>query len=406
MSKPTKPRLRFFEAASGQRHITDKDRYLYRTEPPAYRANVIGTGTIGLEHMRVASLIGSIAIHGIFDTQRHSMTIAAEEYRRYSDDALECYDSLEDACMDPAVDALFICTPNYSHIDVLRTAIKSGKAIFLEKPMATTLADAIEIHDLAEDYDNFIQVGLQYRYKAPYVEARHEALQRETIGTVRSIAMREFRPPFLDKVSQWNKFAHYSGGTLVEKCCHYFDLINLFAGAAPVRVYASAQQAVNYKDFDYAGDGSDIDDLASVIIDYANGVQATFSLCMFCPNFEEDLTLCGDLGRIVATESFDFQRSATARSAITVELGEHGATRHTDLSYTDTVETSGHHGATWFEHQAFVERLRGNPNTAATPREGLWSVIVASAAQASVGSGTAIDIQQFLRDNDIARMGA
>ena len=127
---------------------------------------------------------------------------------------------------------------------------------------------------------------------------------------------------------------------------------------------------------------------------------------MFCPNFEEDLTLCGDLGRIVATESFDFQRSATARSAITVELGEHGATRHTDLSYTNTVETSGHHGATWFEHQAFVERLRGNPNTAATPREGLWSVIVASAAQASVASGTAIDIQQLLRDNDIARMGA
>ncbi|MEL6868351.1 MAG: Gfo/Idh/MocA family oxidoreductase [Pseudomonadota bacterium] len=404
MADTHKPRLRFFESASGQRHVTDHDRYLYRHDKPEFRANVIGTGTIGQEHIRVATLLGRIAIHGIFDTQPHSMDVACDEYARISDQPLHRYESLEAACNDTAVDALFICTPNFSHIDVLRVAVRSGKAIFLEKPMATTLADALEIFDIASGYDNFVQVGLQYRYKAPYVEACHEALHRGTLGNIRSIAMREFRPPFLDKVNQWNKFNRFSGGTLIEKCCHYFDLINLFAGALPTRVYASSQQAVNYKDFEYGGEASDIDDLASVIIDYDNGIQGTFSLSMFCPTFQEDLTICGDHGRLIATETFDFERSTKAQSAVAIELGEHGASRHTELSYTDTVETSGHHGATWFEHKAFADQLAGRNSTAATPLAGLWSVIVASAAQESAARHEAVDVAAYLRTNGLSRL--
>ncbi len=76
--------------------------------------------------------------------------------------------------------------------------------------------------------------GKQHLYL--YVEAIHEALQRRTIGDIKTISIMEHRFPFLDKVKQWNKFSKYSGGTLVEKCCHYFDLMNLFAGARPVSV--------------------------------------------------------------------------------------------------------------------------------------------------------------------------
>lgn len=61
----------------------------------------------------------------------------------------------------------------------------------------------------------------------------------------------------LDKVGQWNKYARFSGGTLVEKCCHYYDLLNLFAAATPERVYA-------------------------------NGVRASFTLNMLAPHFYEE----------------------------------------------------------------------------------------------------------------------
>ena len=406
MTSRAKPRLRYFEEASGQRHIVGDDRYLYRREKPRYRINVIGTGTIGQEHMRVANMLGSAAVNGIYDRNAHSMAIAAEEFARLSDAPLTCHDSLEAACNDAAADALLICTPNYTHIDVFAAAASTGKPILLEKPMATTVADALRIAEVAADYPSFIQVGLQYRYKAPYVEARHEALERRALGEIKAISMCEYRPPFLDKVEQWNKFAELSGGTLVEKCCHYFDLINLFAGSEPARVYASSGRAVNFVDFERRGRRADIDDHAFVVIDYRNGTRAGFTLNMFSPHFYEELVISGELGRIVAVERFDFLQDDVARSSLAVELGEHGASRQVDVGYAKHVEQSGHHGSTFFEHVAFIDRLDGKPNDSATPLEGLWSIVVAAAAQASADSGQPVDIDAFAGEHGVSAMMA
>lgn len=399
------PRLRYFEESTSQRHICETDRYIYRRNDEArYRYAVLGTGTIGQEHMRVAHLLGSATIHGIYDQSAHSMAIAAEEYAKYADNDLEHYDSVDAACADPAVDAIFICTPNYTHIDVIETVAKSGKPILLEKPMATTVADARRILEIAQSYPSFIQVGLQYRYKAPYIEARHEALERNILGDIKTINMSEYRPPFLDKVDQWNKFAEYTGGTLIEKCCHYFDLINLFANARPVHVYASSGQAVNFRDFERDGRTSDIDDHAFVIVDFENGVRGNFTLNMFAPHFYEELVLCGDRGRLVASERFDFLTNDVAHSKIDVELGEDGSSRSTNVGFARPIEQSGHHGATFYEHVEFVKQLDGKEATAATPLEGLWSIIVAAAAQESADSGQRISISNFVQENRLDRV--
>ena len=107
------------------------------------------------------------------------------------------------------------------------------------------------------------------------------------------MSVSEYRPPFLDKVDQWNKFARLSGGTLVEKCCHYFDLINLLPRPG-LCVYASGGRAVNFFDFERNGVKSDIDDHAFVAGDYANGVRASFTLNMFVrtsPSLSSSATL-------------------------------------------------------------------------------------------------------------------
>ena len=397
-----KPRLRFFEDAAGQQHITEADQYLYRRPTPSHNLVVIGTGTIGQEHMRVATLLGRAQIHGIYDTQQHSMDIAETNFTGYSHKPLVRYPDLESACNDPAVDALFICTPNYTHFEILQTAIKSGKAIFLEKPMATDLQDAAATEAMARDYSSFIQIGLQYRYKAQYVEAFHEALDRASLGEIKTISLSEYRPPFLDKVEQWNKFNITSGGTLVEKCCHYFDLINLLAQSQPVKVYASGGQAVNFIDLQRHGKKSDIDDHAFVVIDYANGTRANFTLNMFCHEFSEELVVSGDRGRLTAKEVFNFHQQQGSVATLAIEAGELGPSKTLDVTYPALIEQSGHHGATYFEHIAFVDQLENKSVSAATPLQGLWSMIVASAAQASMASGEAVDINEFMRANGLA----
>ncbi|MEX0963970.1 MAG: Gfo/Idh/MocA family oxidoreductase [Pseudohongiellaceae bacterium] len=404
MTESKKPRLRSFETASNQQHIPDVDKYLYRRPPANHKLIIIGTGTIGQEHMRVAATLGRARVHGIFDTSVQSLDSAEENYSAFSEHSPIRYADMESACLDPAADAIFICTPNYTHFDILQVAIKSGKPIFLEKPMATSLKDAAEVVEQARNYSSFIQIGLQYRYKAQYVEAFHEALSRKTLGPIKTISMSEYRPPFLDKVGQWNKFNEYSGGTLVEKCCHYFDLINLLAESRPQRVYASGGQAVNFLDFEKDDKKSDIDDHCFVTIDYENGIRASFTLNMFSPDFYEEMLISGEEGRLLACEKVHMQQQTAPDASVTVYLGEQGASRSVKISYPAAIEQTGHHGATYYEHAAFLDRIEGRPTDSATPEQGLWAMIVASAAQQSMASGMPIEIEGFMAQYDLAKV--
>jgi myo-inositol 2-dehydrogenase / D-chiro-inositol 1-dehydrogenase len=383
-------------------YLPDHDRYLAAKEQPRYKFNVIGTGIIGQEHINITYLEGRACIHGVYDPNPRSVAVAQGLQARWGGQELVIYESLAEACNDPAVDGLIISTPNYTHLDVVRVAAESGKHILLEKPLATNVQDAYTITQIAESYNAVFQIGLQYRYKSISVESIYETMERQSIGNVRLISMQEHRIPFLDKVNQWNKFAKYSGDTLVEKCCHYFDLMNLFAQARPVRVFGSGGQAVNFTEFEYAGERSDALDNAFVVIDYANGVRANFSLCMFAPMFYEELVVCGDRGRLRAWEQTDFLPGGDLQSNVEVMLGESEASRRLQPAYPKWIQDSGHNGATYYEHVYFVDNIEGKLTTTASAREGLWSVIVASAAQESIKQGCAIDIDAYLGEMNIS----
>jgi myo-inositol 2-dehydrogenase/D-chiro-inositol 1-dehydrogenase len=65
------------------------------------------------------------------------------------------------------------------------------------------------------------------------------------------------------------------------------------------------------------------------------------------------------------------------------------------------IEASGHHGSTFYEHAAFIDELEGKDVKSATAQQGLWAIVVASAAQASMRTGEAIDINAFLTEHDL-----
>jgi predicted dehydrogenase len=245
---------------------------------------------------------------------------------------------------------------------------------------------------------------LQYRYKPIYVEAIHEAKERRSLGEIKTITILEHREPFLDKVGQWNKFSKYSGGTLVEKCCHYFDLFNLFAGSRPVSVYASGSQAVNFLDFEYGGLRSDILDNAFVIVEYENGVRANFNLCMFSPMVYEEIVICGDEGRLKASEGVNGQAYSKWENYLEVICLPDRTSRTMTPSYPALIEESGHSGATYYEHLRFIEAMDGKPSTAASAEEGFWSVVVGVAAEESVRRGEKVGVRALLEENGLGHL--
>ncbi|MCP4167401.1 MAG: Gfo/Idh/MocA family oxidoreductase [Chloroflexi bacterium] len=395
-------RSRLLARESRFNYIPKEDRHFLALVEPKYRFNVIGTGINGTEHIRVTLMEGRATIHGIFDPNPGSIEMAQTAFKESEPEKeLVVYASLEAACNDPAVDGLIIATPNYTHLDVLRVAARSGKHILLEKPMATTIQDAYAIMQIAKSYPAVLQIGLQYRYKSMYHEAIQEALFRQTVGEINMVSIVEHRIPFLDKVSQWNKFSQYSGGTLVEKCCHYFDLLNMFAQARAEKVYATGSQAVNFIAFEHDGRRSDILDSALVIVDYANSVRASFNLCMFAPGFYEEIAICGDEGRIKAYEEETLLPTFRPTTYMEIMRGEDKPSRIIQPCYPKPIEESGHGGATFFEHVHFIDNIEGNPTRTATVDEGFWSVVVAAAAQESIKTGLPVMVADYLEQNGI-----
>jgi myo-inositol 2-dehydrogenase/D-chiro-inositol 1-dehydrogenase len=378
--------------------LTPENPYLASQRKP--RLLIVGAGMMGREHLRVSQLLGWADVQGIVDHDGGSLEWACADWRSLTDAPLTIYRDLIEASLDEAVDAIVIATPNHTHRDVLHAVAASHKPVLLEKPMATTLADAMDIVSLAREYSAVIQLGMQYRFKAQYVEAL-QAVAKSTLGQVKTVAMSEYRPPCLDTVDQWNKFTCNSGGTLVEKCCHYFDLINVVAQSRPRRVYASGGRAVNFLDFEWRGERSDIDDHAMAIIDYDNGVRASFTLNMFCQELFEELVVVGERGRLVASEHASFQPDTASKAELLVEVPDHPAYRGVPVGYPDWIEASGHYGATFFEHIAFNLQLAGQAVDAATPEQALWSLIVASAAQHSIQIGREVDVGAFCDESGI-----
>jgi len=400
MAKGKELKSRAFSLNPRFNYLPAEDRYLFATETPRYKFNVIGTGINGCEHIRVTLLEGRATIHGVYDPNPGSIALAQASFQHFRPgQMLKVYETLEAACNDPEADALIIATPNYNHLEILKIAVKSGKNIFLEKPMATTIKDAYEIMQIAESYPALLQIGLQYRYKSMYVESIHEALKRRSVGEIKMVNITEHRVPFLDKVKQWNKFSKYSGGTLVEKCCHYFDLLNLFSQSRPVSVYATGSQAVNFIEFEYNGEKSDIVDNAIVSVVYENGVRANFNLCMFAPMFYEEISICGDEGYLKAYEREDFLSVPRPKTHLEILGGEQKPARVTSPCYPPYIEESGHNGATFFEHINLIDNLDGKETDTATVAEGFWSVVVGAAAEESVKTGQVVWIDEILEKN-------
>lgn len=396
-------RTNFFKGEHVTQYLHPSDQYLYAPEQPKYKLNVIGFGMMGLEHALVTMLEGRAEIYGVYDKEAASVSANKQIFERKNNNHnLVVYDDLESACNDPAVDGLVICSPNFTHLSVVQEAIKSGKHILLEKPMATTVDDALAIAQLARDYQGVFQIGLQYRFKAIYTEAIHEVLERRSVGDLKTINIVEHRVPFLDKVQQWNKFSKYSGGTLVEKCCHYFDLMNLFARAKPKQVFASGSMAVNFKEFSYGGESSDILDNAFVTVVYENNIRASFNLCMFSPMFYEEIVLCGDEGRLKAWENRDFLPDVRPETHLEVLSGDHRPTKIGTPCYPAVIQHSGHSGATYYEHKYFIDNIDGKQTTTASIDDGLWSIVVAAAADESIRTGQVVDVARFLAGRTVS----
>ncbi len=358
------------------------------------RFGIIGSGMMGREHIHNLQAIEGARVVAVAEPDG----VSVDRTRRTVGDDLLVFDDTASMVEGCDLDAVVVASPNHTHIDVLEPCWGTGLHLMIEKPLCTTTADCLTVESKAAAHDGIVWMGLEYRYM-PAITQFLERVHAGEAGRLRMVAIREHRFPFLDKIGHWNRFSRNTGGTLVEKTCHFFDLMNLILRERPVRVTASGAQDVNHLDESYGGERPDILDNAFVIVDYSSGARAMLDLCMFAEGsrWEQEISATGDLGKLEAFVP-NFMEVARGREMEMV-VGSRGPdwpVEVHEIGPDPRVRYSGgHHGASYLELLEFCEAIRSGGEPKVTLSEGTWSVAMGEAAHRSIDEGRPVALAEL-----------
>ena len=162
---------------------------------------------------------------GVFSRDQHN---ARQIVRDYGSRIFPSYDAL---LADPEIDAVLLPTPHFLHREQAEQAFFAGKHVFVEKPIATSIADAEAMRDAARAAGRVLAVGHQGRRTGAARKARALITAGEIGRVVHLVAVQGFPLAFGWAQGHWRRDpARLPGGPLDELGVHYFDLMRYLAG--------------------------------------------------------------------------------------------------------------------------------------------------------------------------------
>jgi myo-inositol 2-dehydrogenase / D-chiro-inositol 1-dehydrogenase len=362
------------------------------------RYGIIGCGSMGREHIENLRALPGTEVTAVADPFAGSREQAAA----LLDGKVALFDDHNELLKSGLVDAIVVASPNFTHVQVMRDAIATDLPILCEKPLVTRMADGVELIERAKGRKAMVWVAHEYRYMPPVAEMLKIA-DAGGIGTIHQVAIREHREPFYPKVGDWNRFNANTGGTLVEKCSHYFNLMDLIVKEKPSRVFASGGQRVNHLDEKVGGKTPDILDSAFVIVEYPGGARASLDLCMFAENSidNEHVSIVGSEGKLESLLPLGIlrygrredwgRREAWGQPSGTGKGVAVRQVRDTNLKYLGQ-----HFGSSYVEHQRFAEAVRKGLPPDIPLEEGLRAVATGLAAHKSIDEGRVVAMSEVL----------
>lgn len=354
---------------------------------------IVGCGMMGQEHIRNIALLPDAHVAAIYEPD--PAMLAASLALAPGAAAVR---SIADLLGRDDVDCILIASPNHVHVDQLEEiAATRPLPVLVEKPLFTSAQDEARAAAAARALP-LVWVAMEYRYMPPV--ARFIAQADAATGGIRMLTIREHRYPFLDKVGAWNRFERTSGGTFVEKCCHFFDLMRLILRSDPVRVMASGGAAVNHRDETYGGETPDIWDHGYVLVDFASGARAMLELCMFAEGsrYQEEISAVGATGKIEClvpgpTRFWPDHLGPPPVAQVIVSPREPQGPRVLDIPVDPTLLLAGdHNGSTYYQHRRFVDAVRGKGAVEVSMDDGRWAVLMGLAAQRAAREGRAVSM--------------
>jgi predicted dehydrogenase len=401
------------------------------------RIGIIGAGLRGyyiLKSFKIAEKASAVAeITAIADINSERM----ENAQQFFGSPLEMFTDYKDMLNSPAIDAVIIVTPDFSHKEISLPSIKSNKHVLVDKPLEISTANALAIYDAAQESDKIVQIGFNLRFD-PTLQKVKELIVDGAIGEIRMLDIREFYQGGATFFQRWNRFKKYSGGMFITKGSHDFDVLNWLAQALPRNVMASGGLSefkpetlkrrvadVNTGDscpeceaksvcpgfidftknefYEIYGESKAIDgnrpytickyksekdthDNAVAIVEYDNDIRATMTQCFFTPITTRRLTVIGDRGILDA--DIDSRK-------ITICQRPSGDVINYDIPEAE----GGHGGADPKLLDNFVTEIKTNKCDKRRLAYGVLSVALGEAAERSKDESRIVTIDEVIPEN-------
>ena len=191
--------------------------------------------------------------------------------------------SYEALLADPRVDAVYIPLPNHLHVDWTIAAVRAGKHVLCEKPLALTAADAERMVEAADAAGVHLMEAFMYRHHPSWVAVR-ELVADGRIG--RLAAIQSWFSYFNDDPANIRNVLDFGGGALYDIGCYCVNLSRMLFGGEPTRVTSAIRRDPT--------DGTDT--LTSAILEFEGGT-ASF-VCSTRSETDQRVHIYGDAGRI------------------------------------------------------------------------------------------------------------
>lgn len=308
-------------------------------------------------------------VMALVDPSPRQRSKTAERCARAGDDPAQFESTAAFLDSDPACDAAIVTAPNAAHPDIVCQLLATDTDILCEKPLAVTLEGHDRIADAAADHDGVFYPAFNLR-SSPFFRKIATLLEDGAIGALGSITCHEVRRPL---AAGYRYSDAESGGALLEKNCHDFDLFNWFADGDPVRVSAAGGQHV-------LTESSDIDDQASVVVEYDDGTIATLELCLYAPwdQRHRNYELRGSEGLLRTPET-------------PLSIDHYGP----DGTERIEVDAPGHHlGGDFYQQWRFLRCVVGESEPPGTIEEAKAAAAVAIAAQEAIDRQTTVELTE------------
>jgi myo-inositol 2-dehydrogenase/D-chiro-inositol 1-dehydrogenase len=252
-------------------------------DPSSIGVAFLGVGRIGRTHLQTLAGIGSARLVVVADLD----AAEAESGRALGRAGRATTDAL-DAINDPAVEAVVIVTPTTTHASLIEAALRAGKAVWSEKPIALDLAETDRVVALWRKTGLPVQMGFMRRFDPGYVRAK-ELISAGELGRIE-----QFRAYSRDTYMPDAKFIRDSGGSFLDMSVHDFDLARFLVG----EVEEVSAWGSNVIDKRFA-DGGDVD-TAVTMLRFRNGALGVVEMSRRSAwGYDIRTEVAGALGKVV-----------------------------------------------------------------------------------------------------------